>query len=613
MTVKSTVTNDDRQPGKWGTKRRWQLAFLLLAVLGSGFGLYRYREPLIQWGLERILQRTPLRFPHLSGSRFGINQAAIAQLKFSAQTAAGTAAVALTDITLAYDLKTGTLDTLNVAHAKVDMAYRPAQEPPTPGTSQATPALPPLPLKLLQVQSLELKIDSPWGAMHFTGQADLTNAADKLQAVLEDASQTIRFETDPAFTAAALSIQQPGQTAPARLDYRKLDQQLHELSLNADASPLLNWLTSTALIPSNFRADLAASALNQSIPTLSALKIDIQARSHDDLNHLQGRILLTRDGNYLSSAEFGLNTQNTNLSVDGHVDLALADALNLAGPWLPETSQNWQTSTGNLIGTFRLKWRPNAKLSGECYLRAYDIGASIGPAKLVGGFARIDVKNLSPISAGLEADLPHLQLGETTKLKQLRFKAGLEGQWLSIDKAEFPVFGGALEIVPARVDIENPPLTLTLGVRRLNLEQLFQSLNYPQLSGTGIISGKLPLRLSEDSIEIKEGVLNGTQPGVLRYQGPIADENNIAFKALRNLRYDKLHGKLNYQPTGDYELSLRLEGKNPELLAGHAVAFNLNLSGHLPELLQKGLMAGDFNQPILDKVKTDENFKKSPP
>ncbi len=613
MTVKPTVTSDDRQPGKWYSKRRLPLAFLLLAVLGSGFGIYRYRDPLIQWGLERFLQSTPLRFPQISGSHFGINQAEIAQLKFRAQTAAGTAAVALEGIYLAYDLQTGTLDTLNVAHAKLDLVYRPLQEHPAPSPTQPTPALPPLPLTLLHVQSLELKVDSPWGEMYFTGQADLTNAASKLQAVLEDASQTIRFETDPAFAAAELSIQQPGQTLPARLNYRKADQQLHELSLNADASPLLNWLTGTGLIPSNIRADLSASALNRNILALPAVKIDIQARSHDYLNHLQGRMLLTRDGNYLSSTEFSLNTQNTNLAVDGHVDLALADALNLAGPWLPETSQNWQASTGNLIGTFRLKWRPNAKLSGECYLRAYDIGASIGPAKLAGGFARVDINNFSPIAAVLEAELPHLQLGETTELKQLRFKAGLEGQWLSIDKAEFPVFGGALEIVPAQVDIENQPLTLTLGVRRLDLAQLFQSLNYPQLSGTGIISGKLPLRLSKESIEIKEGVLNGTQPGVLRYQGPVADENNIAFKALRNLRYDKLHGKLNYQPTGDYQLGLRLEGKNPELLAGHAVAFNLNLSGHLPELLQKGLMAGDFNQPILEKVKTDENFNKSPP
>jgi len=206
----------------------------------------------------------------------------------------------------------------------------------------------------------------------------------------------------------------------------------------------------------------------------------------------------------------------------------------------------------------------------------------------------------------LEIDIPSLQLGKETKLQQLQFKAELEDQWLAVKKAELPVFGGVLEVLPTRVDIENEPLNLTLSIRKLDLEQLLQSLNYPQLSGTGIISGKLPLSLSKDSIEVIDGKLDGMRPGVLRYQGP-ADDSNIAFKALRNLRYHSLQGKLNYQSTGDYQLGLRLEGKNPEVLLGHPVAFNLNLSGHLPKLLQKGLMAGDFDQPILEQIKTNGN------
>ena len=94
------------------------------------------------------------------------------------------------------------------------------------------------------------------------------------------------------------------------------------------------------------------------------------------------------------------------------------------------------------------------------------------------------------------------------------------------------------------------------------------------------------------------------RPGVLHYHGPVADQENIAFKALRNLRYHSLQGKLNYKPDGEYKLGLRLEGKNPELFSGHAVAFNLNLSGQLPALLQKGILAGDFDRPILEQVKS---------
>jgi hypothetical protein len=100
-----------------------------------------------------------------------------------------------------------------------------------------------------------------------------------------------------------------------------------------------------------------------------------------------------------------------------------------------------------------------------------------------------------------------------------------------------------------------------------------------------------------------DGTLIGTRPGVLRYQGPIADKENMAFRALRNLEYHRLNAKVNYHPNGDYHLDLRLEGSNPEVLSGHALAFNLKLSGQLPELLRKGIMAGNFEQAILKEAK----------
>ncbi|MDD5126305.1 YdbH domain-containing protein, partial [Methylovulum sp.] len=64
-----------------------------------------------------------------------------------------------------------------------------------------------------------------------------------------------------------------------------------------------------------------------------------------------------------------------------------------------------------------------------------------------------------------------------------------------------------------------------------------------------------------------------------------------------------LQAKVNYRPNGDYHLGLRMEGGNPEVLSGHPLAFNLNLSGHLPELLQRGFMAGDFERVILEEAK----------
>jgi hypothetical protein len=93
----------------------------------------------------------------------------------------------------------------------------------------------------------------------------------------------------------------------------------------------------------------------------------------------------------------------------------------------------------------------------------------------------------------------------------------------------------------------------------------------------------------------------------LRYQAPGATEDNLALKTLSNMRYHSLQAKLNYQPSGDYRVGVRLEGKNPQVLSGHLVAFNLNLTGSLPELIKKGIMAGDFDKPILEQIKNAQH------
>ena len=158
-------------------------------------------------------------------------------------------------------------------------------------------------------------------------------------------------------------------------------------------------------------------------------------------------------------------------------------------------------------------------------------------------------------------------------------------------------------------------------VRELDLSRLLATLSQPGLSGSGRVGGTLPVRLSADSIELEEGRLMGDGPGVFRYRGP-ADDGSLAFRALRNFVYRQFQARADYRPNGDYRIGIRLEGHNPQVLAGHPIAFNLNLSGQLPELLQKGILAGDFERPVLDlyesanaapKSRTEREQRKPPP
>ncbi|MGR8929097.1 MAG: intermembrane phospholipid transport protein YdbH family protein [Gammaproteobacteria bacterium] len=607
MTAEQAAPIGNERPGKWFTKIRLSLAVLFLAIWGA-VGIYLFRQPLMAWGQENLLRSTSLTFPHISGISLGLKRAELRDVRFDLQTGSTSASVQLQNVSFSYDLKTARLDSVNIARATLNLNYRQDDKASSGGNDEpesVSESMIELPIRKATIHVLELESDSPWGKIIFSGSAEFVNGPDKFQIVFRESPQRLRLNLDNDLDGAELSVEQVDGSPIAKLDYRRTDKNRVQAKLDANFLALLNWLTSTTLIPSTVRTDLIGSPLFQIGPELDKIGLDLQARSNDGFSTLKGRLLLTRDSHYLSSAELTFNTPKSRLTVDGHLDMGLAELLAVAKPWLPAKSQAWLVSSGNLMGSYRFKWQPGQDLAGEAYLRAYELGGSVGPVKIRNGFARLDIKRMTPITAALETELPNVQLGKKTELHDVTVKTELEGQWISVKQAELPVFGGVLALLPTRLDLEKRPLNLTVSVRNLDLSQLLNSLDYPELSGTGLISGKLPLRLTEDSIEVRDGILNGMRPGILRYSGTGLDESNIAFKALQDLRYHSLQGKLDYQPSGDYRLGLRLEGKNPELLSGHLVAFNLNLSGHLPDLLQKGLMTGDFERPILEQVKTN--------
>lgn len=612
MTEEPEETAKTQKRRKWRRKTHSFVVFLVLVLL-AGAGIYYYRAPVMQWALQGLLKRTSLSFPEWSGIRVKLHQAQLADMQFSLQLAVGTASVRLREIKADYNPKAAQLDSLTVANARLRFAYQQAEEvratKPKSGAQPikaSEPTTLTLPARKIAIDALDIEISTKQGTIAFTGSAELFyDEAGGIKGLIQQGEQKIRFQIAADMRAAKLSIEEFAGNRIAQLTYRQSRSSRLQVELKADALPLMNWLTSTSLIPADIRTELVLSSLYQISPELAAVKLKLQASSKDNLENIKGRLLLTRELRYLSSTELIWNSRKSRLDIDGHADMSVADVLVLAKPWLPEKAKVWRNASGDLMGTFRFKWQPNAKFNGEVYLKAYQLGGNAGPVQIRDGYVRLDIKDIAALDGGLEVDLPSLQIGEETEVNNLQLKVGYQGGMLTVQRAALPIFGGVLEVLPTRVDLEQSPVNLTVGVRKLDLAQLLDSLNYPDLSGTGTISGKLPLRLSVDSFEVRDGLLNGIEPGVLRYHGPVADEGNIAFSALRNLRYHSLQGKVDYQPSGDYRLGLRLEGKNPELLSGHPVAFNLNLSGHLPELLQKGMLAGDFDKPILEQIKTN--------
>ena len=574
------------------------IAIFGLFLLLTGAGIWWQRAAIMQWSLQQIL---PTSTPSLSVTWLGFNQAQLSTLQFDLQTPYGLLSVDMGDIKAHYDLNAAKLESLNINKASIKLAYLPTDK--LAQTDKTNSTVPVLPFRQLNIDHLDLAVDTPWGLISFVGRVTAEYAPDKpLLLTLDDGRQLIQLQLSADFHQAKLTTTQiPGDKIFA-LIFQQQDQSHAEATLDADAGAFLQWLSNSSLLPTQLRADVSASFFAPAHFNIAAMQLHLTAKSIDSLKNITGRLLLTRNQDYLSSTEIAFNTGKTQIKLDGHLDLAVAEFMGLLKSWLPDAVNTWQFPQGHVMGTYRLFWRPQAPLKGEAYLKAHKISLVAGPVRLGDGYIRLDIKDFSNLSVVLDADIPTVQFGKETTIHNLQVKARRKNQRLTLERATLPIFGGVLEILPDSVNIDQQPFNLTLGVRKLDLAQLLDSLNVPELSGTGTLSGKLPLRLSMDSIEVRSGSLKSTRPGVLHYQGPVADDENIAFKALRNMLYHNLQATFNYQRNGDYKLGLRVEGKNPDVLSGYPVAFNLNLSGQLPELLQKGILAGDFTQPIMEQI-----------
>ncbi len=201
---------------------------------------------------------------------------------------------------------------------------------------------------------------------------------------------------------------------------------------------------------------------------------------------------------------------------------------------------------------------------------------SIGVLALAGG---IDVAN---IRSELE-----LESAEHFELKNL-YAEVFDGQ-LVLDSLQFS---------------ENKIADTTVQLSHINLSRLLAFADIGGLEGTGFLDISLPVSSDEAGFHVNNGSFRATAPGRLAYKNQGISSSNIGLQAMENFQYKDLSGTLNYQSDGTYLISVRLEGKNPDLYGGHPVVFNLNINGSLPALFESMFITGSFEESILNEIKS---------
>ena len=573
----------------------------LLLVLIIAAAVWWNRAAMMQVALQRFLAKTSLLNPKISGVQFGFTQVELATMEFGIETGVGRLLFKTEDISVNYDLSIPKVDSIAIGHAQLKLDKQ--SEGKSTNNNGAALTTKAIPLDRLTVEKLDFEFNTPYGLTRYAGRAEIyRGTADTLAAKLQDAQHTIRIEFAPNFQAAKIIVEQTAGGKILELNAQQLDQPNQQADLHGNVGAFDDWLKTSSLVPETFKFTLATSVSPWLTPSIKSMQVDITTKTPDNFNTLQGKALLTRENRYPASATLSM-AKAGKLDVDVQLDMTSSEALELAQPWLPQALRDWQITSANVRGAIALRWQSQRFTSGMLHLTASDVAITAGSTTLKHGNIDLDMPDLTNRLIKFSADVPVLEIGKIVA-HDLIVRAVYLAPELMLEQTALSIYDGSLAILPITVNLDQRPLILTLQLQNVDLAKLLATLDYQELSATGTINGELPIKISPDAIELQDGMLTGTRPGVLRYQGPVADNENIAFKALRNLNYHSLQAKVNYQTNGDYHLGLRLEGSNPEVLSGHPLAFNLNLNGQLPELLKRGFLAGDLERIILEEAKT---------
>jgi hypothetical protein len=165
---------------------------------------------------------------------------------------------------------------------------------------------------------------------------------------------------------------------------------------------------------------------------------------------------------------------------------------------------------------------------------------------------------------------------------------------LAIAHGTLSLSGGRLIVRDLVVDPAAERQDLPLEVEGLDLAELFRILDIEGLSGSGRLSGKIPIALAGKTVIVEAGRLEADAPGRLRFRSKDAaqalvgagESADLMLRALQDFHYDELSLAIDKPARADARLTLVLLGKNPDVLEGDPFRFNINLEGDTGQFVE---------------------------
>ena len=223
---------------------------------------------------------------------------------------------------------------------------------------------------------------------------------------------------------------------------------------------------------------------------------------------------------------------------------------------------------GTVYGQGRIAWSGEGGVTstGEFSTDDLDLAAAFGPVSGIRGTMRFTDLLALETAPGQTVQVASINPGILVENGVITYQL-LPGQQVRVEGGRWPFMGGELILRETVLSLGRPSAKrLTFEVRGLDANRFVQSFSFREIGATGIFDGVLPMIFDESGGRIVGGRLDSRPPGgSLGYNGVVNRANlgtmgNIAFNALRDLRFRSMIIRLDGDLAGEFATRLTIDG-----------------------------------------------------
>lgn len=582
----------------------WKFARLTLAavLVGGVFSLWFGRQEVVRLAGTRLLTRQGMGPVQLTIGRVGL----FGLQAYDISLYGG--AIRADVLVLAYDpvrLAAGIVDKADLTGLRVTMALKDSGivvgGAPLRFAAADAPATPGYRIDALRITDAHVAFEQPDGRVEATFSTDLAVSG----ASIPKASFAVDLAIPLAGTVHAMRIAVPLLELSAadggglRLRFQKVEVRPKDLpwvvddlggellwrggdqlSVSIGAARVSDGRTPAAIVPVGITGEI----------TLAGSRLDFTLHAEGEAAGRRGKFVLDATGQHDRATGTGHTTITTTPVVFRANGLQPRDLFPATG-----------TALGGLAGSVALSggigWR-NTTITPALILRLADIVLEPQGMQLSKIHGDIKLVGLAPLATAPGQVLSGIVgvAGMPPANATLTFQL-LPAPALRIQAMRMDLAGGELSVSPFVIDLVQPGMRTVVGLRQIDITEVFTLVGVAGLAGTGRIDGSIPMTVSGGRVQVRDGRLAASGPGVLRLRSDtlpkqVTDAGEsmaLVLRALEDFHYDTLEIELDGSPSGDGAITLRIKGRNPAVLEGHPFNLNIRFESNFDQLVALAL------------------------